>query len=99
MKAAASSGNLTAYVPYRDAGDLTLHSVISVGESDYDIRSITNPAEAADILTPEQLELYGISGQDTVVGVTATASDLSDGVYDALVVIARLRPIDLIFGK
>lgn len=96
--ATSSEGVITTYLRTSDATELNLRSVVQIGEKEYNITSISDPYIAGEILEPEQMMRYCVSANDQVYGITADGGTLTDGLYTAKVIMARIRPIDLILG-
>ncbi len=95
VSAVCNDGNLTAYIDSQYAADLSADSVIEVNGTEYAITAVTNQARAGEILKAEELPKYGISANSLVIGVSASTS-LADGVYEATVIMMKMRPADLI---
>ena len=94
VSAVSSNGILTAYVPVKEAGDLTDSSTIAINGSEYPISAVSNPMRAADALDEQQLAVYELSANEIVYAVSAETT-LPDGSYKARVIMAKLRTSEL----
>jgi hypothetical protein len=99
MQAYCDAEIVTGYVDVTNGTDqITSKSQLLIGETRYKIRTVSNTNAAREILSPEQLARYGISENALVIGIVADGEGLPDGMYDARIIVAEIRPIDLIFG-
>ena len=97
VSAVASNGILTAYVPEKEAADLSEKSTIAINGGEYPISAISNLMRAADVLDEHQLAVYGLSANQMVYAVSAETT-LPDGSYNARIIMAKLRPSELILN-
>ncbi len=97
VNAIVNDGTLTAYVPEKQAEDLDLTSTIAVNGNEYTISTISNVMRAADALSDGQLAAYQLGANEMVYAVSAMTA-LPDGSYTADVIVAKLRPADLILN-
>lgn len=88
---------INAYLPAQDASELTTGSLIRIGEKEYHISSISTAAKASMILDEQELAAHNLSADELVVALVAE-TDLPDGIYEARVIMKRIRPIDLILN-
>ena len=92
-----SSGVIHSYLPFDGDNELSNDSRIVIGETEYDIQSVSSPAPASLVLNEEQLVLYQLNSDDIVIALMAQGA-LPDGVYQAKVILESIRPISLILG-
>lgn len=92
-----NNSSIHAYLQAADASELSIESVILVGEKEYSITSVSTAAKAGMILNEDELAMYKLSSDDLVVALIGE-TDLPNGVYEATVIMKRMRPIDLILN-
>ena len=97
VSAVSNNGILTAYVPEKDAADLTEQSTIAINGTEYKISAVSNVMRAADVMDEQQLAVYDLNPNDMVYAVSAETT-LADGSYKARVIMAKLRPSELILN-
>lgn len=95
IKAAAVSenGTLVCYVGEDKVANVQTGMMLAVDGEEYTVSEIsTQPVNAGSVLSDYAMHVGNLQSEDWVYAVTAEGSGVSDGVYDAEIVVDSVSP-------